>query len=81
MRAVYKWANYDKLKDLVNAQSHPSNVQNSEDKTYVKTELGASEKYRKILGINWDTNIDSLIIEFDSLVEDTYYKTVTKRNI
>ena len=53
MRAVYKWAaNYDKLKDLVNAQSHPSNVQNSEDKTYVKTELGASEKYRKILGIN-----------------------------
>ena len=29
------------------------------DETYVKTELGTSDKYRKVLGINWDTNNDT----------------------
>ena len=53
----------------------------TEDQTYIKTELGASEKHCTVLGINWDTNTDSFAIEFDSLVEDTYYETVTKRNI
>ena len=62
-------------------QSRPPDTQNSEDQTYVKAEFGASEKYRKVLGINWDTNTDSFVIEFGSLVEDTYYETVTKRNI
>ena len=44
--------------------------------TCVKAEFGASEKYRKVLGINWDTNTDSFVIEFGSLVEGTYYETV-----
>ena len=35
----------------------------------------------KVLGINWDTNTDSFVIEFDSLVEAAFYETVTKRNI
>ena len=79
---LHKWAtNCDELRDFINTQSHPSEVQNPEDQTYVKTELGASEKYRKVLEINWETNTDSFVIEFDSLVEDTYYETVTKRNI
>ena len=62
-------------------QSHSSNVRNSENQSYVQTELGASEKYLKLLGINWYTNTDSFVIEFYSLVEDTFYETVTKRNI
>ena len=79
---LHKWAtNCDKLRDFINTQSHPSEVQNTEDQTYVKTEFRASEKYRKVLEINWETNTDSFVIEFDSLVEDTYYETVTKRNI
>ena len=31
------------LRDFVNTQSHLSGVQNNEDQTYLKTELGASE--------------------------------------
>ena len=71
-------ANCDELRDFINTQSHSCDVQNSEDQTYLKTELGGSEKYRKVLGINWDTNTNSFVIEFDSVVEDTYYETVTK---
>ena len=79
---MHKWAsNCDELRDFVNAQSHPSDIQNSEDQTYIKTELGASEKYRKVLGINWDTNTDSFVIKFDSRSEDAYYEAVTRSNI
>ena len=46
-----------------------------------KTALGASETYPNVLRINWDTNIDSFVIWLDSLVEDTFYETVTKKNI
>ena len=49
---LHKWAtNCEELRDFVNTQSHPSDIQNSEDQTYVKAEFGASEKYRKVLGI------------------------------
>ena len=35
---LHKWAtNCDQLSDFVNTQSHPSDVQNSDDQTYVKT--------------------------------------------
>ena len=35
---LHKWAtNCDQLSDFVNTQSHPSDVQNSYDQTYVKT--------------------------------------------
>ena len=79
---MYKWAtNCEELRDFINTQSHPSDIQNNGHQTYVKAEFGASEKYRKVLGINWDTNTDSLVIEFDSLVEGTYCEVVTKRNI
>ena len=78
---LHNWATKcDKLRDFVNTH-HIHDVQNREDQTYIKTELGASEKHCTVLGINWDTNTDSFAIEFDSLVEDTYYETVTKRNI
>ena len=57
---LHKWAtNCEELRDSVNMQSHPSDIENSEDQTYVKTDFEASEKYCKLLGINWDTNIDS----------------------
>ena len=68
-------------RDFVNTQSHLFYVQNSDDETYVKTELGASATYPNVLGINWNTNTDFFVILLDSLVEDTFYETVTKRNI
>ena len=78
---LHKWAtNCEELRDFVNTQSHPSDIQNGEDQTYVITEFGASEKYRKVPGINWDTNTNPFVTEFDSLVEGTYYEIVTNRN-
>ena len=44
-------------RDFVNTQSDLFYVQNSEDETYVKTELGASATYPNVLGINWDTSL------------------------
>lgn len=40
-------------------------MQNSEDQTYVKTELGAFEIYRKVLGTTLDANNDYFLIKFD----------------
>ena len=57
---LHKWAtNCEELRDSVNTQSHLSDIQNSEDQTYVKTDFETSEKYCKLLRINWDTNTDS----------------------
>ena len=58
---------------------HPSDVQNKDHQTYVKTELGDSEKYHKVLEINWDTNTDCCIIEFDSLVKILIMKQLPRR--
>lgn len=55
---LHKWAtNCGELRGFANTQSRPSNVKNRKDKTYVKTELGTNEIYRKILGINWDLTV------------------------
>ena len=35
------------------------------DETYVQTEIGTSDKYPKVLEINWGTNNDTLVIEFE----------------
>ena len=54
----HKWAtNCDELGDFISTQSHPFDVQNTVDQTYVKTESGASEKDRKILGLLIPTSL------------------------
>ena len=79
---MHKWAtNYNELRDFVSTQSRPSDVKSTEDETYVKTELRASEKYCKVFGINWYTNTGSFVTDFDSSVADAFYETVTKKNI
>ena len=40
------------------------------DETYVQTELGTSDKYPKVLEVNWDTNNDTLVIELVSASTD-----------
>ena len=51
------------------------------DETYVQTELGTRDKYHKVLGINWDINNDTLVIEFEKLVDKFLKMDDTKRNI
>ena len=63
---LHKWGtNFDELRDFINTSIW----------------WGTSEKYCKALGINWDTKTDFFVIKFGSLAEDTFYETVTKRNI
>ena len=43
--------------------------------------FGISYEYRKVLGINWDTDTDRFIFEFNEIINIVDKMCVTKRNI
>ena len=67
---LHKWAtNSKELNKFINRHTESVTQTTINDETYVQTELGTSDKYHKVLGINWDTNNDTLVIEFEKLVD------------
>ena len=80
---VHKWVtNSKELIKFTNKRTESVTQTTINDKRYMQTELGTSDKYSKVLGINWDTNNDTVVIEFEKLDGDEFLKRdVTKRNI
>ena len=79
---LHKWAmNSKELNKFINKHTGSVTQTTINDEIYVQTELGTSNKYHKVLEINWDTNNDTLVIEFEKLVDEFLKMDVTKRNI
>ena len=79
---VHKWAtNSRELIKFINKRTKSVTQTTINDERYVQTELGTSNKYSKVLGINWDTNHDTLVIEFEKLDGEFLQGDVIKRNI
>ena len=60
-----------------------NDIQNekTDESTYAQLQLGFnSHTFRKVLGINWDTN-DFLVYEFDDIIAVASKLEITKRNI
>ena len=51
------------------------------DISYVDNMFGTSENYRKVLGINWDTATDELVLDAKSIGTTRLNFPCTKRNI
>ena len=75
-----KWATNDPvLQRVIDENEEPS--PKNDDITYAKDMLGIGNKYRKVLGINWDTSKDNLIFELNTIGENGLKLDITKRNI
>ena len=71
---------YFDVKENVNSKIE----HNDNDITYAKSELGKSNSdssAKKVLGIEWDTNKDLLVYQFDDLLRTARELKPTKRNI
>ena len=57
-------------------------MKKTDESTYAQSQLGFnSHTFRKVLGINWDTNNDFLVYEFDDIIAVASKLEITKRNI
>ena len=59
----------------------PSSNPQNDHETYVQNSFGSTSKYRKVLGINWNTRTDYFVFEFANIAEAANRFQVTKRNI
>ena len=78
-----KWATNDpKLRDYIN--NHEQSLESSEisenELTYVENELGVSDNYRKVLGLNWNIDKDIFVFEFSDIAESGLGLVYTERN-
>ena len=59
------------MRDYIN--NHEQSLQSSEisenELTYVENELGVTDNYRKVLGLNWDIDKDIFVFEFSDIAE------------
>ena len=42
-------------------------MDNADDETYVKDSLDISGRYRKVLGVNWNTTANKFVFEFSDI--------------
>ena len=72
-----KWETNDiKLREMIH------DVMGQDDcLTYAKEELGDSQIYRKVLGLNWDTVTDDIVFEISRFGVNGLSLSATKRNI
>ena len=75
--------NDPKLRDYIN--NHEQSLESSEiienELTYVENELGASDNYQKVLGLNWNIDKDIFMFEFSNISESGLGLVYTKPNI
>ena len=74
-----KWATNDpKLRDYIN--NHEQSVESSEtgenELTYVENELGVSDNYWKVLGLNLNIDKEIFVFEFSDIAESNITKSV-----
>ena len=53
----------------------------SESETYAENLYGSSSVYRKVLGLNWDTDADDFMFDLEDICHTAEKLDVTKRNI
>ena len=75
---IHKWKTNDAL--LNNYINH-GDVTESVEMSYADIQFGTSEKYKKVLGVNWDTNSDEMVFDFMSIIQMCEKMKVTKRNV
>ena len=63
------------------SEGTPSSNTQHDDETYVQNSFGNSSKYRKLLGINWDTLSDYFVLEFANILEAANRLQIAKPNI
>ena len=74
-----KWeSNNEELRKFISEKKPP---EDSCDVTYVEDSLGTSKKYRKVLGLSWDTFSDEFVYEVGVLAIHGLSLEYTKRNI
>ena len=75
-----KWETNDtKLREMIHDEI--SKMGQDDCITYAKEELGDSQIYRKILGLNWDTVTDDIIFEISRFGVNGLILPATERNI
>ena len=71
------------MRDYIN--NHEQLLESSEisenELTYVENELGVSNNYRRVLGLNWNIDKDIFVFEFSDIAESGLGLVYTKRNI
>ena len=78
-----KWeTNNSKLRDIINNESGVVTQTKNDESTYAQSQLGFNtQKYRKVLGINWDTGNDLLVYDFTEIINIALELELTKRNV
>ena len=72
------------LRNIISQEKTLNAIQNekTDESTYAQSQLGfSSHAFRKVLGLNWDTNNDFLVYEFADIIAVTSKLEITKRNI
>ena len=72
------------LRNTISQEKTLNDIQNekTDESTYAQSQLGFnSHTFRKVLGINWDTNNNFLVYEFADIIAVASKLEITKRNI
>ena len=72
------------LRNIISQEETLNDIQNekTDESTYAQLQLGFSNHaFRKVLGLNWDTNNDFLVYKFADIIAVASKLEITKRNI
>ena len=72
------------LRNIISLEKTLNDIQNekTDESTYPQSQLGfSSHKFRKVLGLNWDTNNGFLVYEFADIIAVASKLEITKWNI
>ena len=72
------------LCNVISQEKTLNDIQNEkkDESTYKQSQLGfSSHAFRKVLGLNWDTNNDFLVYKFADIIAVASKLEITKRNI
>ena len=72
------------LRNIISQEETLNDIQNekTDESTYAQSQLGfSSHAFRKVLGLNWDTNNDFLVYDFADIIAVASKLEITKRNI
>ena len=77
------WAtNSDEFKKLIKLNKcNTTKMNNTGDETHITDSLAIWDKYKKVLGINWNTAATKSVFEFNHIINIASKLNVTKGNI
>ena len=77
-----KWcSNNVELQEHFDGNKKCENELSGDDQTFVESQLGTQGEFKRVLGIEWDSESDDFIFRFTEFIEKGRSMKLTKRNI